>query len=71
MTDLLNIASSTFEAYTGLNYASTTGFLEDQIQLVWGVALATVSELMPWIIAIFVTSSIVFFAFRAFRFFRH
>lgn len=61
-------------------FASTTGFGVDDviawsgdnlIKLFIGSGLAVLYELRYWIVALIIIAAIVYFAFRAFRFFRH
>lgn len=71
MDALINTATSTFETTTGFTYSSVVTWMADLLKLVLGSGLAMLDALMGWIIALVVISAIVYFLYRAFRFFRH
>lgn len=71
MDTILATATSTFASTTGVTFTQLVDFMADQIKLVFGSGLAVLDALMPWIIALVVISAIVYFLYRAFRFFRH
>ena len=71
MTQLAN-ATSTFQSTTGFDIAGVVAWSGDNlIKLFIGSGLAVLLALRGWIVALVVIGSIVYFAYRAFRFFRH
>jgi len=71
MDSLINTATSTFETTTGFSFADVVTWMSDLLKLVMGSGLGLLNAMLPWIIALVVISAIVYFLFRAFRFFRH
>lgn len=71
MDTLITNASTTFSNAFGFNYASVVEFMEDWLLTLIGSGLGVLQALMPYIIGLAVISAIVYFLFRAFRFFRH
>ncbi len=64
----------------GTGFASTTGFAisdvvtwagDNLIKLFIGSGLSVLYNLRYWIVALVIIGAIVYFAYRAFRFFRH
>ena len=65
-------ATSTFSATTGFDVAGVITWAGDNlIKLFIGSGLAVLLALRGWIVALVIIGSIVYFAYRAFRFFRH
>jgi len=71
MQTIINSATSTFNTTTGFTLDSVVDFMTDQITLVIGSGLGLLQNLMPWIVALALISGVVWFLFRAFKFFRH
>ena len=83
MNTLINNASSTFSSVLGgTPYGTTTSVgpvgWGSVLTFMWGLAsqvigtgLGVLQLLMPYIIALVVIGAIVYFLYRAFRFFRH
>ena len=71
-TTQLGNATSTFQATTGFDIAGVVAWSGDNlIKLFIGSGLAVLLALRGWIVALVIIGSIVYFAYRAFRFFRH
>lgn len=72
MGDLITEASTGFASTTGFSVASVVEWTGDNlITLFIGSGLAVLYELRYWIVALVIIAAIVYFAYRAFRFFRN
>lgn len=72
MNDLLSNATTTFMTTTGFDVGDVVTWAGDNlIKLFIGSGLAVLYELRGWIVALVIIGAIVYFAYRAFRFFRH
>jgi hypothetical protein len=71
MDTLISNATSTFQTTTGVSYQDVVAFMATQLKLVLGSGLGLLQALMPWIIALVVIGAIIYFLYRAFRFFKH
>jgi hypothetical protein len=71
MDAIIATASSTFLAALGFNWASVILFMKDLLLLVIGSGLGLLESMLPYIIALVIIGAIVYFLYRAFRFFRH
>jgi hypothetical protein len=72
MQDLITSADTGFTSTVGFNIADVVTWSGDNlIKLFIGSGLAVLYSLRYWIIALVVISAIVYFAYRAFRFFKH
>lgn len=72
MDSLITSASTGFASTTGFSISSVVTWAGDNlIKLFIGSGLGVLYELRYWIVALVVISAIVYFAYRAFRFFRH
>ncbi len=72
MGDLISTASTGFASTTGFSIASVVTWSGDNlIKLFIGSGLAVLYELRYWIVALVVIAAIIYFAYRAFRFFKH
>jgi len=71
MQTIINSATSTFESTVGFSLASVVDFMTDMILLVIGTGLGILQSLLPWIVALVAIGAVVWFLFRAFKFFRH
>lgn len=68
---LIDSASSGFASTSGFTMASAVGFVDENlIKLFIGSGMSVLYNLRWWIIAMLVIAGIIYFAFRAFRFFR-
>lgn len=68
----LGNATTTFQETTGFDVAGVvTWSVDNLIKLFIGSGLAVLLYLRGWIVAMVIIGSIVYFAYRAFRFFRH
>ncbi len=65
-------ATSTFSATTGFDISGVITWAGDNlIKLFIGTGLAILYSIRGWLVAMVVIGAIVYFAYRAFRFFRH
>jgi hypothetical protein len=72
MGDLITTAESGFSSTTGFSVASVVTWAGDNlIKLFIGSGLSVLYELRYWIVALVIIGAVVYFAYRAFRFFRH
>lgn len=72
MGDLITSASTGFASTTGFTIDSVTLWAGDNlIKLFIGSGLAVLYSLRYWIVALVIIGAIVYFAYRAFQFFRH
>lgn len=71
MDSVITTASSTFSSAMGFSWADTVAYMKSLLMLVIGSGLGLLETLMPYIIALVVIGAIVYFVYRAFRFFRH
>lgn len=72
MGDLITEASAQFASTTGFSVGSVVTWAGDNlIKLFIGSGLSVLYELRYWIVALVIIGAIVYFAYRAFRFFRH
>jgi hypothetical protein len=72
MGDLITSAEAGFASTTGFSVSSVVTWAGDNlIKLVIGSGLAVLYNLRYWIVALVIIGAVVYFAYRAFRFFRH
>ncbi len=71
MDAIITTASTTFTTAVGFNWANVVAWMKDLLLLVIGSGLGLLETLLPFIIALITISAIVYFLYRAFRFFRH
>lgn len=72
MGSLITAASSTFTTTTGFSFGDVVTWVGDNlIKLFIGSGVGVLDALKGWIVALVVIGAIVYFAYRAFRFFRH
>ena len=72
MQGLIHAANTGFASTTGFSVDSVTQWSGDNlIKLFIGSGLAVLYSLRYWIVALIIIGALVYFAFRAFRFFRH
>lgn len=72
MDTMINAATSSFLTTTGFDVSAVVTWAGDNLLKVFiGSGLAVLYNLRYWIVALIIISAIVYFAFRAFSFFRH
>jgi len=71
MDTIITNASSTFSTAVGFTWADTITYMKSLLLLIIGSGLGLLQVLLPYIIALVIISAIVYFIYRAFRFFRH
>lgn len=72
MGDLITDAAAGFASTTGFSIGDVVTWSGDNlIKLFIGSGLAVLYNLRYWIVALVIIGAIVYFAYRAFRFFRH
>lgn len=71
MDGIVATASTTFNTTTGFTISSVVDWMGDLLKLVLGTGLAVLESLIPWIIALVAIGAVVYFLYRAFRFFKH
>lgn len=71
MDALIATSSAAFEATTGFSLSSLVSWMGENLALVFiGGGVAVLMELRYWIFALVAMSIIIYFAYRAFRFYR-
>lgn len=72
MGDLITEASAGFASTTGFSIASVVEWSGDNlIRLFIGSGLALLYNLRYWIVALVIIAGAIYFAYRAFRFFKN
>lgn len=71
MNTLIETASTTFAGTTGFGWGEVITFMGTLVKLVIGTGLGVLQSMLPWILALVVISAVVYFLYRAFKFFRH
>lgn len=72
MDTIIDAATSTFQSTTGFSFGDVVTWTGDNlIKLFIGSGIGVLDALKGWIISLVVIGAIVYFAYRAFRFFRH
>lgn len=72
MDALITAAEAGFSTTTGFSISDVVVWAGDNlIKLFIGSGLAVLYNLRYWIVALVVIAAIVYFAYRAFRFFKH
>ena len=72
MDGLITDASAGFASTTGFSLDSVVTWMGDNIlKLVAGTGFSVLYALRYWIVALVALGAIVYFGFRAFRFYRH
>lgn len=71
MDSIITNASSTFTTAVGFQWADVVTWMKSLLLLVVGTGLGVLQVLLPYILALVVIGAIVYFLYRAFRFFRH
>jgi hypothetical protein len=70
METIINTASTTFTTSMGFNWGEVVTYMKTLLLLVIGTGLGLLETMLPYIIALVVIGAIVYFLYRAFRFFR-
>ena len=71
MDTMINTATSTFQTTTGFSLASVVDWsTTNLVTLFIGSGLGVLYELRVWIVAFLMLSICIYFAFRAFQYFR-
>jgi hypothetical protein len=69
---LIGAATTSFQTTTGFSFSQLVTWVGDNlIKLFIGSGIGVLDALKYWIVALVVIGVIVYFAYRAFRFFRH
>lgn len=72
MDTLIASAESGFNTTTGFSVASLVAWAGSNLYLLFiGSGVAVLYELRYWIVGLIIIGAIIYFAFRAFGFFRH
>lgn len=72
MDTIIGAATSTFQTTTGFSFSDVVTWVGDNlIKLFIGSGVGVLDALKGWIVALVVIGAIVYFAYRAFRFFKH
>jgi hypothetical protein len=72
MGELIASASAGFASTTGFEVSEVVTWAGDNlIKLFIGSGLSVLYNLRYWIVALVIIAAIIYFAYRAFRFFRH
>ena len=72
MGDLITTAQVGFASTTGFSVGSVVEWAGDNlIKLFIGSGLSVLYELRYWIVALVIIGAVIYFSYRAFRFFRH
>jgi len=67
----MNTASTTLSTTLGFGFSELLEFLTAQLLFVIGLGLALFQYMLPYIAGLVLIGAIVYFVYRAFRFFRH
>jgi hypothetical protein len=71
MDGIIGTATTTFETTLGFELGSVVSWMSTQLLLVLGSGIAVLEALLPYIIGLAIIGGIIYFLFRAFRFFRN
>ncbi len=71
MNTLISSSTSAFQTAFGISFSDVTAFMATWLLSIIGAGLGVLQQLMPYIIGLAVIGAIVYFLYRAFRFFRH
>lgn len=71
MDALIATSSTSFSTAFGFTWVNLVDFMKTWLLTIIGAGLGILQALMPYIIGLAVISAIVYFLYRAFRFFRH
>ena len=71
MNTIIANASTTFSTALGFNWSDVVSYMSSLLSLVLGTGLGLLQQLMPYIVGLVFIGAVVYFVYRAFRFFRH
>lgn len=71
MDELIATSSQAFTTAFGISWTDVVDFMKTWLLQIIGSGLGILQALMPYIIGLAVISAIVYFLYRAFRFFKH
>ncbi len=71
MNAIIASSSASFSSAFGFGWSDLVDFMETWLLQILGAGLGVLQALMPYIIGLAVISAVVYFLYRAFRFFRH
>jgi len=71
MNALIASSTSAFQTAFGFSFADVTSFMATWLLNIIGAGLGVLQQLLPYIIGLAVIGAIIYFLYRAFRFFRH
>lgn len=71
MDALIATSSSGFATAFGFSLSDVVDFMKTWLLYIIGAGLGVLQALLPYIIGLAVIAAIVYFLYRAFRFFRH
>jgi len=71
MDAIIASSSASFNTAFGISWTNVVDFMKVWLLQIIGAGLGILQALMPYIIGLAVISAIVYFLYRAFRFFKH
>lgn len=71
MDALIATSSAGFTSAFGLSLTDLTSFMSTWLKYIIGSGLGVLQALMPYIVGLAVISAVIYFLYRAFRFFKH
>lgn len=71
MSGLIATSSAGFLAAFGISLENLIEFMSEWLLYIIGAGFGVLQALMPYIVGLAVISAIIYFLYRAFRFFRH
>lgn len=71
MSGIIATSTAGFATAFGFSLSDVISFMETWLLYIIGAGLGILQALMPYIVGLAVISAIVYFVYRAFRFFRH
>lgn len=71
MSDLIATSTAGFLTAYGISLTDLITFMKTWLMYIIGAGFGVLQALMPYIVGLAVISAIIYFLYRAFRFFRH
>jgi len=71
MNALIATSTAGFLTAFGISLSDLIDFMKNWLLYIIGAGLGVLQSLMPYIVGLVVIGAIIYFLFRAFRFFRH
>jgi hypothetical protein len=71
MDALIATSSAGFTSAFGFSLSDVITFMKTWLLYIFGAGIGLLQALMPYIVGLAVISAIIYFIYRAFRFFRH